>query len=363
MTNTRVYTLLSHNCCLLAPQVQLLRRYVPGLTTITVVQGPFGYPAMLSGGDQALKPEIAERLGVELMTLDRGFSGAPRPVRFALIYQHLQELALGGNERFAMILHGDLFPMSQVDYEELLDGAAIAARGILPDNRRVIWPTWCLIDTENPDTQSLHHVPGDIEGEGVLKVWEAAPIFPDTKGVPKAICQLENVAEYQFEWCAPIFLHLNKIALSDAAQMQGKLRAIEQLADVTIDPESPCYTVEDVPHVKPVMQIGTSDKTPFGKKYRTSPAARRQGQLTQFAAAVKRWIEAGRPERSDQHVREIFDEYCTPCQYNRDGRCKACGCQIRGDEPALAKLLSFVGARSLTNKIRMATEHCPLWKW
>lgn len=69
-----------------------------------------------------------------------------------------------------------------------------------------------------------------------------------------------------------------------------------------------------------------------------------------YSAAVKRWVAAGRPVRSDDRVREIFENYCKPCEHFDSERqtCRVCGCRVRRSGAALL------------NKLKMATERCPL---
>ena len=75
-------------------------------------------------------------------------------------------------------------------------------------------------------------------------------------------------------------------------------------------------------------------------------------QLSSYAAAVSRWLAAGRPVRTDEQVGELL----AICQDNRcgkyrDGQCLACGCRVNSSGWALA------------NKLRMATEDCPKGFW
>ncbi len=74
-------------------------------------------------------------------------------------------------------------------------------------------------------------------------------------------------------------------------------------------------------------------------------------KAVRYGKAVKRWIAAGRPERSDEEVNEIYETLCQPCQHFNGKSCKICGCRIKRSGQALA------------NKVRMATEHCPIKKW
>lgn len=72
-----------------------------------------------------------------------------------------------------------------------------------------------------------------------------------------------------------------------------------------------------------------------------------------YAEAVTGWVAAGRPERSDEETRRIFQEYCSTCNWYDKERhiCRGCGC--RASE----------GGSAVFNKIRMATQHCPRRLW
>jgi len=72
-------------------------------------------------------------------------------------------------------------------------------------------------------------------------------------------------------------------------------------------------------------------------------------RLARYGNAMRRWIAAGRPVRSDARVQEIFDTLCRTCEHFSVSRqtCKLCGCRVRRS-----------GAAFL-NKLKMATERCP----
>jgi len=72
-------------------------------------------------------------------------------------------------------------------------------------------------------------------------------------------------------------------------------------------------------------------------------------QVNNYRLAVTRWIKAGRPKRTDDEIKEIYEKHCKSCDwYDKEtSRCKGCGCRV------VPKGLA------LTNKLKMATEHCP----
>jgi hypothetical protein len=72
-----------------------------------------------------------------------------------------------------------------------------------------------------------------------------------------------------------------------------------------------------------------------------------------YAEALAQWTAAGRPERSDKDVEHIFTAFCKPCRWFHRHRqiCRGCGCRVADKGFAI------------TNKIKMATEHCPRNLW
>ena len=72
-----------------------------------------------------------------------------------------------------------------------------------------------------------------------------------------------------------------------------------------------------------------------------------------YAEAIAQWTAAGRPERPDKEVEQIFHQHCKPCKWFDGDRklCRGCGCRVASSGLALV------------NKIKMATEHCPRELW
>ncbi len=101
--------------------------------------------------------------------------------------------------------------------------------------------------------------------------------------------------------------------------------------------------------------------------HRVCEASTPREQLASYAQAVAQWVAAGRPVRTDERVREIFNTICKPCEwYNEEAKsCRVCGCQIRDAEDnilgAIANLIPAI--KGFTNKLIMATQSCPKGKW
>jgi len=72
-----------------------------------------------------------------------------------------------------------------------------------------------------------------------------------------------------------------------------------------------------------------------------------------YVSEAQRWIQQGRPVRTDAEVAAIYELACVPCEHfdARRNTCTVCGCRIRKS------------GRALTNKLKMATTSCPKGKW
>ena len=79
-----------------------------------------------------------------------------------------------------------------------------------------------------------------------------------------------------------------------------------------------------------------------------------------YARAIAKWETAGRPQRTDAEVDHSWSEFCQPCEMLVNGKCTACGCPVK---PTREESKQAVISKSLLNKLRMGTEHCPIGKW
>jgi ribosomal protein L37E len=81
--------------------------------------------------------------------------------------------------------------------------------------------------------------------------------------------------------------------------------------------------------------------------------ARMGEKVVNFATAIRKWVAAGRPERTDEQVVAILEDHCKKCNmYNHERQvCNSCGCPANRNLPAIR------------NKLKMATEQCPLGRF
>jgi hypothetical protein len=109
------------------------------------------------------------------------------------------------------------------------------------------------------------------------------------------------------------------------------------------------------PPLPPELEAMVISSGPVNLEVPKTPGMIRR--IMTWTEAIAGWIAAGRPERSDAEVKEIFNKFCNkpskPCSwYDPDRKlCKGCGCNVsENGQPAL-------------NKIKMATQHCPQNLW
>ncbi len=76
-------------------------------------------------------------------------------------------------------------------------------------------------------------------------------------------------------------------------------------------------------------------------------------KVMNYSKALRKWIAAGRPERTDEEVAAILAEHCGGCRMYDKKRevCNSCGCPANKNLPAIR------------NKLKMATEACPLGRF
>lgn len=73
-------------------------------------------------------------------------------------------------------------------------------------------------------------------------------------------------------------------------------------------------------------------------------------KVMNYFAAVRKWVAAGKPVRTEQEIQEIYEKHCSKCSmFDKERQvCNSCGCPASTNQPPLR------------NKLAMATEECPL---
>lgn len=76
-------------------------------------------------------------------------------------------------------------------------------------------------------------------------------------------------------------------------------------------------------------------------------------KVVNYFGAVRRWVASGRPTRTPEEIKRLFEEHCSKCEMydKKKHACKSCGCSIASEGDPLG------------NKLAMKTEHCPLGRW
>lgn len=72
--------------------------------------------------------------------------------------------------------------------------------------------------------------------------------------------------------------------------------------------------------------------------------------VAHYSKALVKWGLSGFPVRTDEEVK-AFHAICMECNHQTEGRCRLCGCRVTKS------------SLPITNKIKMATEKCPVGKW
>jgi hypothetical protein len=232
MIATVVYSLLSHDSRLLPLQAAQLRRHLSGLARIVVVEGPFGLNPRTSAGSCRLRREARESLGVESLEAPGsivGFSGTERMRR---IYRWLTSMVIPRqSERYALVMHGDLLPMTAISSQSLLEGFPLAGRGLVQNGRPVLLWTWLALDRQlGWEGVDLLHPKGLAVPARPWPAWDVT-----RESLSRVAC-LTAATDYRdadhFEWCEPCWLHVDKLSLANPAVVSHKLDLLRQLFEM-----------------------------------------------------------------------------------------------------------------------------------
>ena len=191
---TVAYALLSHTCKLIGLQTRSIRLFMSSVTRIVVVQGP---------GGERVHPAAAGAIGVELCEVPFGIKrqGHLGQVR-AIIDWLLGEVVPQQPERYALILHGDTFPVADVSVPELLGDMPMAGRGPLRQGYFAA-TTWFAVDARQ-DVRVSQLNPS-------AKLWNAVAI-EDHRDHAFMRRAADYRAEDHWEWCKPCWLHVDRMA-------------------------------------------------------------------------------------------------------------------------------------------------------
>lgn len=70
---------------------------------------------------------------------------------------------------------------------------------------------------------------------------------------------------------------------------------------------------------------------------------------TKYREERKKWVDAGKPVRTDERILQIYNEKCESCDFRRKNRCGHCGCFVKPKGTML-------------NKIAWGTTRCAFWR-
>lgn len=68
-------------------------------------------------------------------------------------------------------------------------------------------------------------------------------------------------------------------------------------------------------------------------------------KVRNYRTARRKWIDAGKPERSEEAIAELFS-ICQACPHYEANACNLCGCPVKRE-------------KAHRNKLAWATEGCP----
>ncbi len=176
-----IVTLHSHDLRLLPYQVAAFRRFA-SVEKFTAIVGPFGMNATTSAGSVRLAEGAADRLGIEVLNAPESFAGLPFNLRLRELLTWAEAQTTG--ERF--IGHGDLLPLAPMTLATLTEGKPTAGRVHSTGEPALTW--FALAEGK---TLPEFDVPIDPQE---FRDWGA-----------------ERRGDLGFEYCAPGFLHADKL--------------------------------------------------------------------------------------------------------------------------------------------------------
>lgn len=64
-------------------------------------------------------------------------------------------------------------------------------------------------------------------------------------------------------------------------------------------------------------------------------------KIKRYNTARRKWVDAGKPTRTNEDIVYIYDNICSPCDHFTGSSCDICGCGIKRSGHALNKLAWF----------------------
>ena len=161
----------------------------------------------------------------------------------------------------------------------------------------------------------------DVDGEKRCRCKNCDADYPCPRGSLKAACKAKKGTP---EWIA-----------AHRAQLDARKLVEEN------------YTEAIAYSSKLANVIGQSQKA-----YTEQPSAMQRA--LNFADAFKRWVAAGRPRRTPEEIKNLYDNECKLCPFFNEKKqtCghSSCGCNLSDKDEFL-------------NKLAWATESCPINKF
>jgi len=179
--------------------------------------------------------------------------------------------------------------------------------------------------------------------KGFKNIWPECPqaftnntIRRDGVFAPIVFCGEKN-KQVTYEECAKCFKQLEKINNEAADKEIKKEEVLEKIRDE-----------QSKELEKKTNELREKLKQENEKVPESFPSL--DSQVKNYSKALYKWVTGGMDSRPKEEVERIFD-ICKSCEFFKDGRCLVCGCRLANKGVAV------------TNKIKMATEHCPKGKW
>lgn len=196
MNDLTIYTMLSHTDVYRECQHQQLLACFNPMSIVTVLDPNAHVPV----------PANLARILIRTRELNQ------KCIRMEAISDWVMNKVLPAQAtRYALLLHGDIFPMRSMSIEELLRGKPLAGRGGFRLNGCARMDlAWFLVDT----TQQFYRAPVCCWPAEQTTIWRSRKLDGGEGGRVPGLVEAGYRGELGFEWLEPCFLHADKMALS-----------------------------------------------------------------------------------------------------------------------------------------------------